>query len=43
MLPPGTTLPEFTVLDHEGRPLHSRHLGGGWTVLWWYVKADTPG
>ncbi|HSL25376.1 MAG TPA: redoxin domain-containing protein [Acidimicrobiia bacterium] len=43
MLDPGTRLPEFTALDDQGRPVRSADWRGRWTVLWWYVRADTPG
>ena len=43
MLEEGTPLPSFTVRDHRGEPISSDDWRGHWTVLWWYVKADTPG
>lgn len=39
----GSTLPEFTVLDHEGQPRTRADLLGSPTVLWFYPAADTPG
>jgi hypothetical protein len=43
MLAPGTPLPEFTAVDDHGDVVSSASWRGRWTVLWWYVKADTPG
>ncbi len=43
MLDPGTPLPQFTALDDHGKDVDSSDWLGRWTVLWWYVKADTPG
>ncbi len=43
MLERGTPFPEFTALDHDGNEVRSTDWRGRWTVLWWYVKADTPG
>lgn len=43
MLDPGTAIPEFSLTDDQGDHVTSADLRGRWTVLWWYVKADTPG
>lgn len=43
MLAPGTTAPPFAVPDHTGETVSLEDLRGRWVVLWWYVKADTPG
>ena len=43
MLAEGTPAPEFTLPDQDGRPLALSDLRGRWVVLWWFVKADTPG
>ena len=43
MLQPGGPLPSFTALDDHGTVVDSSDWNGKWTVLWWYVKADTPG
>lgn len=43
MLKPGTPLPRFTAPDDHGNTVDSSDWHGKWTVLWWYVKADTPG
>ena len=43
MLQPNTPLPEFTATDDSGNEVASADWHGHWTVLWWYVKADTPG
>jgi cytochrome oxidase Cu insertion factor (SCO1/SenC/PrrC family) len=36
-------LPVFELVDHRGRVVTKADLLGRWTVIWWYVKADTPG
>lgn len=43
MLEQGTPLPEFSARDQDGNTVRSSDWHGRWTVLWWYVKADTPG
>lgn len=43
MIEPGTALPQFNLVDHNGNSVTKDDLLGRWTVLWWYVKADTPG
>ncbi|HEU4319127.1 MAG TPA: hypothetical protein VFS66_03510 [Acidimicrobiia bacterium] len=43
MLEPGTPLPEFSAVDDDGNTVASSEWNGRWTVLWWYVKADTAG
>ena len=43
LLPQGTPLPAFELLDHHGAPVRSTDLAGRRFVLWFYPKADTPG
>lgn len=43
MLQPGTPLPHFSAMDDSHRLVDTSEWHGLWTVLWWYVKADTPG
>ena len=43
MLAEGTNAPDFAALDHDGNPVRLSDLRGGWVLLWWYPKADTPG
>lgn len=43
MLAEDTTAPGFTLPDQHGDPVALEDLGGRWVVLWWYVRADTPG
>lgn len=43
MLEPGTPLPRFSALDDRANTVDTADWHGRWTVLWWYVKADTPG
>ncbi len=35
--------PDFTVLDHNEASVTLSGQRGGWVLLWWYPKADTPG
>ncbi|TAE78623.1 MAG: peroxiredoxin [Verrucomicrobia bacterium] len=40
----GAALPAVTVLDHEGHELRlAESAGRGWTLVYFYPKADTPG
>jgi thioredoxin-dependent peroxiredoxin len=43
MLGEGSVAPDFTVPDDHGRPVTLSGHRGGWVLLWWYPKADTPG
>ncbi|MGQ0849966.1 MAG: redoxin domain-containing protein [Actinomycetota bacterium] len=43
MLEPGAPLPDFSLSDHRGRLVTKADLLGKWVVIWWYVRADTPG
>jgi peroxiredoxin Q/BCP len=43
MLEEGTSAPAFTLPDHHGDPVSLDEMAGKWVVLWWYVKASTPG
>lgn len=43
MLAEGTTAPAFDLPDQHGNRVSLDDLGGRWLVLWWYVRADTPG
>ncbi len=43
MLEPGAAIPQLSLTDDTGNRVTSDDLRGRWTVLWWYVKADTPG
>jgi peroxiredoxin Q/BCP len=43
MLAEGTTAPPFRLPDQDGNPVALEDLRGRWVVLWWYVRADTPG
>ncbi|MCD6450058.1 MAG: DJ-1/PfpI/YhbO family deglycase/protease [Thermotogaceae bacterium] len=36
-------LPEFELVDEEGRKVTSNDLKGKWTVLYFFPKANTPG
>jgi peroxiredoxin Q/BCP len=35
--------PEFTLPDQEGTAITLSHLQGGWVVVYFYPKDDTPG
>jgi peroxiredoxin Q/BCP len=43
MLAEGTSAPDFTVPDQDGNAVTLSARRGGWVLLWWYPKADTPG
>ena len=43
MLKAGDPAPEFTVVDHLGKPVSLRDFRGKHVVLWFYPAADTPG
>ena len=43
MLAEQTAAPSFTLPDQHGKPVALEDLRGRWVVLWWYVRADTPG
>ncbi len=43
MLAEGTQAPEFTLPDQQGNRVSLSDLRGRWVVLWWFVRADTPG
>ncbi len=43
MLEPGTALPYFECVSDQGATVRSTDFAGRWTILWWYVRADTPG
>ena len=40
----GDAAPEASSVDQDGRPVSlSKLYGGGWTLVYFYPKADTPG
>ena len=43
LLKAGDKAPDFTVVDHEGRPVKLADWKGQRVLLYWYPKADTPG
>jgi peroxiredoxin len=43
MLEPGSSLPAFSLQGDRGEKVTTADFAGRFTVLWWYVKADTPG
>jgi peroxiredoxin len=43
LLEEGMPLPDFDTTDDRGRRITRRDLLGKWAVVWWYLKADTPG
>jgi peroxiredoxin Q/BCP len=43
LLKAGDPAPDFSVQDHEGRPVRLADLKGQRVLLYWYPKADTPG
>ena len=43
MLGQGVPAPGFRLPDQHGNLVALENLRGRWVVLWWYVRADTPG
>jgi peroxiredoxin Q/BCP len=43
MLEQGMQVPPFTALDQNGNEISLESYKGGWVLVWWYVKASTPG
>ena len=43
MIEAGTTAPDFTLPDQDGRPVSLGDFAGRTVVLYFYPKADTPG
>ena len=43
MIEAGIRAPDFNLPDQNGEPVSLADLAGGWTVLYFYPKADTPG
>ena len=43
MLIEGRSAPDFTLPDQNGNAVSLRSLRGGWTVVYFYPRADTPG
>jgi peroxiredoxin Q/BCP len=39
----GSTAPDFTLMDADGKPVFLKDLRGRYVVLYFYPKADTPG
>jgi peroxiredoxin Q/BCP len=40
---PGSPAPAFSLPDQDGRAVSTADLKGGWWVLWFYPKDQTPG
>lgn len=43
MIPAGASYPNFQVVAQDGSHLSIDDLLGGWFLLYWYPRADTPG
>jgi peroxiredoxin Q/BCP len=43
MIGPGAPAPDFELPDQDGEHVKLSGLRGGWVVLYFYPKADTPG
>jgi peroxiredoxin Q/BCP len=43
MLAEGDQAPAFTLPDQDRSPVSLSDLAGKSVVLWWFVKASTPG
>ena len=42
-LPKGSPLPDKTLNNHHGSPVSLQDYDKGWTMIYFYPKADTPG
>ena len=43
MLIEGPPAPDFTLPDQDGNAVSLRELRGGWVIVYFYPRADTPG
>ena len=43
MIDEGTTAPDFTLEDQDGKPVTLSELRGRWALVYFYPMADTPG
>jgi cytochrome oxidase Cu insertion factor (SCO1/SenC/PrrC family) len=43
MLSPATAAPDFTLRDQDGNEHRLSSYRGHRVVLWWYIRASTPG
>lgn len=43
MLEVGSAAPPFALPDQNGKVASLSDFGGRWVVLWWFVRAATPG
>lgn len=43
MLEKGSQAPDFSAIDHHGKPVSLSDFRGKKVVLWFFPKADTPG
>ena len=39
----GAPAPDFTLPDQDGNDVHLHDFSGGWVVLFFYPRDDTPG
>jgi peroxiredoxin Q/BCP len=42
-LPPGSPLPDLSATNERGEPVHLRNFARGWTFVYFYPQASTPG
>ena len=43
VLAEGSPAPEFSLPDQHGAEVSLEDYTGRWVLVWWYVKAATPG
>lgn len=43
MLSEGTKAPPLDLADQDGKITSLSDFAGRWVILWWFVKASTPG
>ena len=39
----GADAPDFNLSNQDGKAVKKDDFAGGYVLVWWYPKADTPG
>ena len=43
MIKVGSDAPDFSLCNQDGETVKKSDYADGFVLLWWYLKADTPG